>query len=184
MCNILGLIPVVDDSESVDIKAVVSCIKEEIHKKSAALKNLFDTSIKAVSANMSVAGLISHAVMKNPSYESIIADVNHHLMFVESLPQILEHCEKFFRALLNLGGPFVRAQKLLQKNIAQSIQEKLHFEMPFRDIEEKAAELTRKPETKQGTLYHNTYRYMTSKSTEQVELKVNGFFLYVSSLYP
>ena len=99
---------------------------------------------------MSAAGLISHAVMQDPCYESIIKDVNNHLMFVESLPQILECCEKFFKALLSLGGPFVRAQKLLQKNIARSIQGKLNFKMPFRDMEEKAAELTRKPETEQG----------------------------------
>ena len=88
MCNIPSLIPVVDDSESVDIKAVVSCIKEEIHKKSTDIKSLFDFSIGAASAIMFEAGLISHAVMK----------FNHHLMSKESLPDILEHCEKFFQS--------------------------------------------------------------------------------------
>ena len=115
------------------------------------LKNLFDSSIEAVSANLFEAGLISCPVMKDPCSESIIEDVNLYLMCLESLPQVLECCEKFFRALLSLGGPFVPAQKLLQKKIAWSIQKKFNIEMPFRDIEEKAAELTRKPETKQGT---------------------------------
>ena len=89
--------------------------------------------------------------MKDPCSESIIKDVNLYLMCLESLPQVLECCEKFFKALSSLGGPFLPAQKLIQKNISQSIQKKFNFEMPFRDIEEKAAELTRKPETKQGT---------------------------------
>ena len=104
-----------------DVSRVIASIKEEINKKFAGLKSIFDNSIDVVTAEMFTAGLISSEVK---SAEAIIIDFQSGFVFMNSLPEIEQHCSTFFDVLEKLGGPFRIASKSLKQSIKKNVEDK------------------------------------------------------------
>ena len=118
-------------SQPVDVKPIISCIKEEIDANFADLKHLFKNSIDEASAEMFAAGLISKATRNKQSYDAIITDFYLPFSFMNKLPQVQQHCKKFFDVFHKIGGPFVIAADSLKQDIIQIILEKHKVAVSF-----------------------------------------------------
>ena len=118
-------------SQSVDVKHIISCIKEEIDANFADLKHLFENSFDEASAEMVAAGLISKATRNKKSYDAIITDFYSSFSFMKKLPQVQQHCKKFFDVFHKIGGPFVIAADSLKQDITQIILEKHKVTVSF-----------------------------------------------------
>ena len=112
-------------------KAVISCIKDEIEKNFADLKNVFENSLEEVSAELFSSGLITNATKKNPSFEAIISHFESVLPFKNTVPKIEQHCKKFFGVLCKVGGPFTDVADSLKENIMHRIRNKLDLNLNF-----------------------------------------------------
>ena len=84
-----------------------------------------------MSAGMFAAGLISQPVCNKPSFEAMIAEFSNGFVFMKELPQVKEHCKKFFDVLQKLGGPFLIAENSLKESIALKIDSKLSLSFSF-----------------------------------------------------
>ena len=102
-------------------------MKEEMNKKFAGLKIVFDNSIEGVSAEMFAAGLISSEVKSRKSAEAIISDFHSSFVFMSTLSEVQQHCTVFFSVLEKMGGPFLVAGTSLKQAIKNSMQEKLNI---------------------------------------------------------
>ena len=118
-------------SQSVDVKPIISCIKEEIDANFADLKHLFKNSIDEASAEMFAAGLISEATRNKQSYDAIITDFYSSFSFMKKLSQVHHHCKKFFDVFHKIGGPFIIAADSLKQDITQIILEKHKVTVSF-----------------------------------------------------
>ena len=92
---------------------------------------MFKNSIDEASAEMFAAGLISEATRNKQSYDAIITDFYSSLSFMKKLPQVQQHCKKFFDVFHKIGGPFVIAADLLKQDITQIILEKYKVTASF-----------------------------------------------------
>ena len=107
-----------------DVSRVIASIKEEMNKKFAGLKSIFDNSIDVVTAEMFTVGLISSEVKSRQSAEAIITDFQSGFVFMNSLPEIEQHCSTFFDVLEKLGGPFRIASNSLKQSIKKNVEDK------------------------------------------------------------
>ena len=111
-------------SQSVDVKPIISCIKEMIDANFADLKHLFENSFDEASAEMVAAGLISKATRNKQSYDAIITDFYLPFSFMKKLSEVQQHCKKFFEVFQKIGGPFVTIGDSLKQDITQIIHKK------------------------------------------------------------
>ena len=114
-----------------DISAIVTCIKEEINRKFAPLKNLFEPSINRVTAELFTVGIISDEVQRNPSTNSILQDFYTGFAFMNTIEKVEQHCKKFFSIFDKMGGPFTIAGNSLKQDIAESISRNFDFNISF-----------------------------------------------------
>ena len=114
-----------------DISAIVTCIKEEINRKFAPLKNLFDPSMDAISAELFTVGIISNDVKNSPSTNTILQSFYSGFTFMNTIEEVQCHCRKFFSALDKMGGPFIIASNSLKHDIVKSISRNFDFNISF-----------------------------------------------------
>ena len=114
-----------------DISAIVTCIKEEINRKFAPLKNLFEPSINRVAAELFTIGIISDEVQRNPSTNSILQDFYTGFAFMNTIEKVEQHCRKFFSVFNKIGGPFTIAGNSLKHDIGESISRNFDFNISF-----------------------------------------------------
>ncbi len=95
-----------------------------MNKKFAGLKMIFANSIDAVTAEMFAAGLISSEVKSRQSAEAVITDFQSGFVFMNSLPDIEQHCSMFFDVLEKMGGPFRIASNSLKQSIKKNVENK------------------------------------------------------------
>ena len=119
-----------DFVKPVDIKGIVNCIKDTINRNFAKLGRLFDPSIHTVSAELFTNGIISNEVRNNPSTDRILQEFYTGLDFMKTLPKVLDHCNKFFSALHDQGGPLRIACDALKEDIIKTVK-KLGSEISF-----------------------------------------------------
>ena len=112
-------------SRAINVKDVISCVKQVFDENLTDLKFVCDRSLQTVSAEMFSAGLISNSVKDQQSFEDIISDFYNGFVFMKTIPQVEEHCKKFFSALHRLGGPFSLAGNAIKQSVLQMVDDKL-----------------------------------------------------------
>ena len=113
------------------VTCTVACIKEEIDRKFASLKNLFDPSMDAISAELFTVGIISNDVKNSPSTNTILQSFYSGFTFMNTIEEVQCHCRKFFSALDKMGGPFIIASNSLKQDIIKSIIRNFNFNIFF-----------------------------------------------------
>ena len=101
---------------SVDIDKIRRTLKEVLKKKFASLSRSLKDTLPYVAAEMYSKGLISEAVKDNPTYDSMIRELEVGLQFLESVSELENHCQLFLECLSSQGGPAVGAAKVLAKD--------------------------------------------------------------------
>ena len=80
-----------------------------------ALHDVFQGSIVSISNGLLQAGIITHDVLKSPSYNTIIDQFVAGMNFIDTQKDLVEHCKKFITALTNVGGPVKAAALMIQQ---------------------------------------------------------------------
>ena len=80
---------------TVDTKQVIRCIKELMQAYHPELSELFEGVLRTVSSEMYAAGLIPHAVEKNPTFDGIMSSFLSGFAFRSKLEDVEKHCVKF-----------------------------------------------------------------------------------------
>ena len=89
-------------------KSLKTCIQEVFRKKFVDLKAQIELNLESVAAQLYADGIITETVYEGRTFFNI------HKCFIHGLKddtqQCISHCEKFFKALENEGGPFESQQ--------------------------------------------------------------------------
>ena len=93
------------------------------------ISELFEGVLKTVSSEMYGAGLIPHAVEKNPTFDGIMSSFLSGFAFKDELQEIEEHCVKFLSVFYKIGGPFVYAADMIKQTIQDTIIDKLGVQL-------------------------------------------------------
>ena len=117
------------DRSTVDTKQVIQCIKEVMRTYHPDLSELFEGLLKTVSSEMYAAGLIPHAVEKNPTFDAIMTSFLSGFAFQKKLEEVEKHCVKLFTVFYNIGGPFVNAADIIKHTIQDTVRDKLTVQL-------------------------------------------------------
>ena len=98
---------------SVDMDKICRTLKEVLKTKYASLSHSLKDTLPYVAAEMYSKGLISEAVKDNPTYDSMIREFEAGLQFLQSVPELENHCQLFLKCLSIQGGPVEIAAKTL-----------------------------------------------------------------------
>ena len=93
--------------------------------------NMVQNSSEEFSAKMFAEGLISDAVRRNQSYNTIITDFYSKLTFLKTIPEVVQCCKQFFTVFLSLGEPYVTAGNTLKQDIVSTISEECGLCLKF-----------------------------------------------------
>ena len=94
---------------------MVAKLKQVLTDRHVALHDIFQMSIGSISNELLQAGIISHDVLKSPSYNTIIDQFVGGMNFIGTQRDLEEHCKKFITALTNVGGPVKAAALMIQQ---------------------------------------------------------------------
>ena len=93
------------------------------------ISELFEGVLKTVSSEMYGAGLIPHAVEKNPTFDGIMSSFLSGFAFKAKLEDVEKHCVKFLSVFYKIGGPFVYAADMIKQTIQDTIIDKLGVQL-------------------------------------------------------
>lgn len=104
-----------------DLSVVKKCINEVFQKNLDRLKDVIEDNFEDVAPRLFAAGIIAKSVLKNEEYLKIHNKFISGLDWIDTIKEIQEHCEKFFKALEEAGGSL----PLVANNIRQQINKKM-----------------------------------------------------------
>ena len=84
---------------------------------------LIDGLLQTVVSEMLVAGLIPHALQKNPSSDTILNCFLSGLDFKDEVEEIEEYCGTFFIVFDEIGGQFKDAATKIKKTIQKVVDD-------------------------------------------------------------
>ena len=117
------------DRSTVDTKQVIQCIKEVMQTYHPDLSELFEGLLKTVSSEMYAAGLIPHAVEKNPTFDAIMSSFLSGFAFKKNLEDVEKYCVKFFNVFYKIGAQFVDAADIIKHTIQDIVRDKLTVQL-------------------------------------------------------
>ena len=88
-----------------------------------------DTSLSDLASQLYAAHLISDEVKETRSMEKFIKEFQASLCFVEELPEIQEHCEKFLTTFVAVRGSYAAAAKALRKAWIKAVKTELGLDL-------------------------------------------------------
>ena len=73
--------------------------------------------------------LINNAIKTDPSMEKFINEFKATLKFMKQLPRIQEHCQKFLKQFIAVGGSFAYAAITLHEDWIEALRNELGFDV-------------------------------------------------------
>ena len=91
------------------------------------LKELFETHLDRIAAELLAVHLVTNDVATNPTSDAIIRDFRSGFLFLKTIQQVNDHCCKFFRAMYKVGGAFTAAADSVKEQLNVSLSKNFNI---------------------------------------------------------
>ena len=110
----------------VDVKKLKEAISRVLVSYHAGLTCLPKKSLPSLANQLYTKGLISNEVKDNPSVDEFIDEFKASLNFMKEVSQVKDHCKKFLKAFIAVGGSYATAANALHKDWIETVNNELN----------------------------------------------------------
>ena len=100
----------------IDFPKLKHSIKKVLTKRHVQLSDASRRCLQSLADEMFAAELISKDVQRSPSFDSIIDEFIAGMGCMSECYELEDHCIQFLKACIKVGGPIVKASRVLQKD--------------------------------------------------------------------
>jgi hypothetical protein len=108
---------------------VISILKNTLTDNSDVLSPIFDSSISSIAHHMCQYDIISSADGNSPTYDGIINSFNNALPTKKTQSKLEAYCNKFLKALANVGGNAKDAADMLMEEWTEKVKKTLSINL-------------------------------------------------------
>ena len=109
----------------IDIKIVRQKLSQVLITHHADLSNVFQYSLGSIANELLQVGIITHAVQKSATYDSMIGSFVSLMSFKRTTSDLERHCVKFLKALCKVGGPVADVAYVIQEEWTEAVGNEL-----------------------------------------------------------
>ena len=111
------------DINVMKLKQVIDKVLVSYH---ADLTGLPKKSLPSLANQLYASGLISNEVKDNPSIDVFIDEFKASLSFMRKVSPVKNHCKKFLKAFMAVGGSYATAANALHKDWIETVNNELN----------------------------------------------------------
>ena len=105
----------------IDVKKLKQAIDKVLVSFHADLTGLSKKSLRSLANQLYTSGLISNEVKDNPSVDEFISEFKSGLVFMRKTSEVKDHCKKFLKAFMAVGGSYAIAANVLHRDWIETV---------------------------------------------------------------
>ena len=110
----------------IDVKKLKEAISRVLVSYHADLTGLSKKSLPSLANQLYAAHLIGDETKDNPSVDEFISEFKASLRLLRKVSQVKDHCKKFLKAFIAVGGSYVTAANVLYEDWIETVNNELN----------------------------------------------------------
>ena len=115
----------------IDVKKLKQIIDRLVVSFHADLTDLPKSSLPSLANQLYTSGLISNDVKDKPSIDEFISEFKAGFRLLRKVSQVKDHCKKFLKAFMAVGGSYAIAANVLHEDWIETINNELDDSFNF-----------------------------------------------------
>ena len=110
----------------IDVKKLKQVIDKVLVSFHASLTGLPKKPLPSLANQLYAAGLISDEAKNDPSVDEFINEFKASLRLLKKVSQVKDHCKKFLKAFIAVGGSYATASNVLYEDWIETVNNELN----------------------------------------------------------